>query len=124
MEECNVDSVGAGPLRPASTAVAQGRMWRANFAIEKGVLMLGKKKYEEALLFFQLAVEREPDLALPQYYLGLCKLLCGNVEGSLAHFSISIERNDQNPAAYYNRGVAYQRIGILHLRNVRKKEDA
>ena len=87
-------------------------------SVTAGFLAYQGKDFAGARRHFQLAVDREPDAALPQLWLGRSLLESGDAEEALTHLERSIEAkleyNSQKPAqrrnAFYWRAQALLRL--------------
>jgi tetratricopeptide (TPR) repeat protein len=74
---------------------------------EQGVSYFKNKQYNEALLYFNKAIEQNPNSSKAYNNRGIVKRAQNNSEEAIADFSKAIELNPNNIPAYKNRGLTY-----------------
>lgn len=75
--------------------------------LEKGKLSLYKNNYQNAISFFNKAIDLEATSYESYYYRGLTYLYLNEFEKSIEDFTNSIKYKPDYPDSYNNRGLAY-----------------
>jgi len=63
-----------------------------------------------ALSDFAQVSQREPEMAIAEYYKGLAQLRLGDAQGAIASFTKTLELDPSFTATYYSRAIAYLRL--------------
>lgn len=74
-------------------------------------LKLEQKKYEEAMVFFNKAIELKPDFAYAYSNRGFCKIQLGDLSGAYKDLMKSLEMDNTNSYAHKNLGIYYLKKG-------------
>ena len=82
-----------------------------DYQVKKGNYRLEDGQYEEAVLEFQTALERNPEHLEARLGLALTYMQMGRSEEALQAFSEILERDPEYAAAYANRGILLDRLG-------------
>lgn len=75
--------------------------------------MIKNENYESADEFLKLAKELDPKNATIYFYRGIVQANLGDPMSTAAQFNMYIMHADGNLSAYYNRGFAYMRMGMI-----------
>ncbi|MCL5036394.1 MAG: CDC27 family protein [Chloroflexi bacterium] len=83
-----------------------------SFAInlKKGIDFYDNKNYEESLLFFDEALNQEPNNIEILYYKGLCHRRLGQWEKGINCLEKYVKQNSENYNAWNNLGVMYYKV--------------
>jgi len=77
---------------------------------ERGLSRLASvfsENWTGALSDFTQVSQREPELAIAEYYKGLAQLRLGDAQGAIASFTKTLELDPTFTATYYSRAIAY-----------------
>jgi tetratricopeptide (TPR) repeat protein len=81
---------------------------------QKGYNALEVKEYDNAILYYQKAIELNPNFFAAYYSLGIAYKLKGNFDKAIQSYEKAIELNPNFSDAYYNLGLAYRSKGDLN----------
>ncbi|MEN3328851.1 MAG: hypothetical protein V7638_3658 [Acidobacteriota bacterium] len=84
---------------------------RAAAAIEKGVAALNRNEADAARVFFDRALQDDPNNELAHTYLGIIADRGGNLAEAERHFRAAANVSPASPAAHNNYGVILVRLG-------------
>lgn len=84
-----------------------------------GALLVAKKEYEEAIVYFNRLTELEKMSYLPWLNLGICELLSKDYINAIIHFDISIDLDSNIFSSHLNSGIAH-----FNLNNYEEAEQA
>jgi len=99
-------------LNNISLAEEENSKDRLNALIEQGAEFGKQGKFEDAIVFFNEAVELAPNDADLYYELGYVYEASGNFRKALDSYEKSIELDDSNAEVFYNLGNIYYRLGL------------
>ena len=94
---------------------ARNRLWRSRYVLRRASEFLTRGLLDEADAFLKEATHREPNFADAHAVRGLILLKTYKNEGAIAALSKAIQLDPTKPNVYYNRALAYQRLGIRLL---------
>lgn len=103
--------MGSQPLPEPSVKAAQGTV-DATAVYNQGVALMHEKKYEEALVDFEKAVQARPDFAEAHNNLAYCLRHQGPAKynEALGHYDKAIRLNPNLAEAYEYRGVLFVKM--------------
>ena len=70
-----------------------------------------EEKYEEAMPYFNKAIELSPEMAITYNNRGYARFRLNDTDGALTDINKSIKLYPSNPYAYRNRGLVYHHLG-------------
>jgi tetratricopeptide (TPR) repeat protein len=123
-------AASSGPLRKTIELIAAGRYEEAAAEAEAAVTQapadpipyyyraLAKERTgqtDAALEDYRKAIALKPDFVLPLDRVGMILARKGDFEGAAESYRLAIERNDQDPATFYNYGVSLVNAGQRDL---------
>ena len=79
----------------------------AELAYNKGIENISKKKFEEALLNFQEAIQYDQNHVKSYQKRGYVKIMLDDTSGALKDFNQAIAKDPDFAAAYYSRAYIY-----------------
>lgn len=88
--------------------------------IEIGKELFAKKHLTEAQQYFQAALDNsssisDSELAKAHYFMAECQFADRNYGLAMYHYNMSIELNDQDFQAYFDRGYLHQKLSMLQM---------
>jgi len=83
---------------------AEGLYWT-------GLTLLWAEKYEEALPYFEEAVQKDPDYADAYFQIGYCNGKLGRHDEAIEAYKQAIRIEPDDAKAHYGLGVAYDSLG-------------
>lgn len=101
------------------TYVPRSRRWKAKHVMGRASKYLKQHRFEEAAVFYEKAIQREPDL--PEVYnnKGYCMLMTAlrpeEIQKTIKLFTKALEINPKYAHALYNRGVARHKLATAML---------
>jgi tetratricopeptide (TPR) repeat protein len=75
--------------------------------VNLGLIELKANRYESAAAFFQRALERDPNSAAANNYLGVCNRYLGKFKEAESAYKLALTADDGYAAAHLNLGVLY-----------------
>jgi tetratricopeptide (TPR) repeat protein len=117
------DKTGASSGQPSKPAGLFSKMLikssgKASSFYKEGVrLYMKEKKYTEALVAFDKALETDDTLPYVWNDRGLCYRHMGDHKSALKSISRAVELAPDNPEFLFNLGVTLETIGIQHMSN-------
>src|SRR5690606_25872263 len=79
-------------------------------AYEKAELALQSGNYQEAVAYYNKAIEERPDFAEAYFHRGSAKFKLGDEEGALHDYNKALEIEGKNEEAYFNRAAVKNRM--------------
>ncbi len=76
-----------------------------------GIILDKNKRWEEAGIAYNKAIELHPEYEVAHYNLGNIMIRQGNIEEAVKHYKRAISINPNNASAYYNMGIAFKKKG-------------
>jgi Flp pilus assembly protein TadD len=103
--------MGSQPIAEPATKPAKNTV-DATAVYNHGIALVHEKKYAEALIEFEKAVQAKPDFAEAHNYLAYCLRRQGpaNYSEALSHYDKAIHLNPNLAVAYEYRGVLYVKM--------------
>lgn len=87
-----------------------------NYNLAQGMEFLSMGNFEGAASELERALEVDPDDKWLPFYLGNARMGTGDYKGAIESYTTYIKRNEdrnQNDTAYFNRGEAKRRLGLI-----------
>jgi tetratricopeptide (TPR) repeat protein len=87
---------------------------RAATLINRGIILLYRGQYAEALADFDAAIEVQPDLAEAHTHRGVALVAYHDYRTAIEALTHGLSLNPEEPAkAYFNRAIAYEELGDI-----------
>jgi tetratricopeptide (TPR) repeat protein len=96
-------------------ARARNRPWRSRYILRRATSFLNRGLLDEAEIFLREATHREPGFAAAHAVRGLILLKTAQHISAIKSLSQAIALDATKSTVYYNRGLAYQRLGMRLL---------
>jgi len=89
------------------------KQWHADAeeVFRKGLFLVWKEDYQEALACFEEVIEKKPDYAEAHFFLGLCRAGLGDYGGAITAYKQALQINPDYGWAHYGLGLTYLLMG-------------